>query len=311
MIFYASGEMKPPVIEYVGTHGLATLTSYAYKGMLIERTAKLATLLRANNKRMPHMIDSGAFTSWSLNKPVNIKQLVDAYNRLNDLYNDCMDFTFVSLDVIPGKRGVDPTAEDFKFAHEQSAKNYHYMHDHVHGKLKPVFHTGDPWQLAEVEYKQAEHIGIGMSQDLVENLRVLFAQTVALRLKDKKLHGLAATGSKMLRAVRWHSVDSAGWVYCAAMGDVKFLDGNGMMTTISVSEHSPRRKRAEGHVSNIGKQQKEAMEQSFKRAGFSYEQLSTNYALRSLWNLLQYIAACNAADDWHAHTKRGVQGGLF
>lgn len=306
MIFYVSGNYNDEgqIIDYLVARDCAVLTSFAYPKILQFRTRALAAKLRASGKRMLHMLDSGAFTAWVSGKMVDLPDLIRTCNMLQDRYSDCMDWTFISLDVIPGFKGTDPTPDDLRTAWVQSARNYQTMCRQVQGHVKPVFHTGDPWELAEVHYTQARYLGIGMSQDLSETERVRFAVRVAKRLGGRQLHGLAATGHRMLRAAPWYSVDSAAWIQSAAMGGINWTLPGGKLISIAISDQSPRRKEFDAHYNSLAPIVQDAIRAQVEASGVRLEDLQRTYQHRWLWNIGQYRAAVDAAAAFHKSGQR-------
>jgi hypothetical protein len=288
-----SGEANA-VIEYIANTQSSLLTSFAYPAILRSRTASLASMLRTQGHRCNHMLDSGAFTAWSSGKEIDIEALITTSNKLLDRYSDCMDFTFVSLDCIPGSRGAVTTEEERAGACKVSARNYELMRKRIPAYVKPVFHTGDPDWLIDV-YKDAQYVGFGMNQNLSEGERVSWAMQAAKKFPGKKLHGLAATGSKMIRAVAWHSVDSAAWQYAASMGAINWMRSDGSLISISVSVESPRRKDMNAHFDTLPKMAQDVLRAAVEAEGFTMENLAANYYDRWVWNVMMYQKLCDNA----------------
>lgn len=311
MIFYVSGNYNNAgnqILEWLVEIDAATLTSFAYKSMVRDRTPLLANYARSQGKRIKYMLDSGAFTAWSNGKKIDLDQLIDTANELQDKYSDCIDFIFVALDEIPGSKGRATTEEDCKTACLNSAKNYEAMRDRIDGIVKPVFHTGDPDWLIEDAYADAEYIGIGMSQNLSEQDRISFAADIVKKYPEKKMHGLAATGFKMMRAAAWHSVDSAAWQYAASMGSINWLRPDGRLLAIPISNESPKQKESDQHFRSLPGITQGAIEAAVTDFGLTINELASNYAARWKWNVVQYRRAV----DYAALNKQAYhQGGLF
>lgn len=296
MIFYASGAITDEAsLELVVRHRIALLTSYAYKNAFKKQAPLLCALLRAQRLRLPYMLDSGAFTAWNKGKEVNREALIDFYNWAIDEYGDVLDFTLVSLDRIPGKQGVARTAADFAQAAEETVANYEYMRERVRGYVKPVYHDGEPeWVLAH--YKDAEYVSLGANQDISYNEREAWvARTAAGVLADRKLHGLAMTGARMLRTVRWHSVDSAAWVLWAGYGAIAWLRDDGTLKIVPASAESPRRKMFDMHLSTLSPVERERIVTALEAEGLTLEQVATDTMARSRWNILVFHRACEWA----------------
>lgn len=305
--FYVSGEYDAAFVEHLVDENHAWLTSYAYPRSVTHRTKLFAEHLRAQGKRAKHMIDSGAFTAWSLGKPVDLAAYCDVCNWLLDTFSDCMDFTFIALDQIPGQKGRETTDEDRATACVVSAQNYDFMKERVRGVIKPVFHTGDPdWLLAH--YTAEEYIGFGMSQAIAEKERVRWVQQAYRKAPGKRLHGLAATGFSMLRAAPWHSVDSAAWLYAAAMGGISWVRPDGKLISVSVSDQSPNLKDLDAHVATMPAAWRDAVAADVAVRGFTLEQLATEWYSRGRWNVYAYREACRRVKPI---IDAPIQQGLF
>lgn len=306
--FFISGnynEKGNAVMEYIADSQSSLLTSFAYPAMVRNRTAILAGLLRSKGKRVHHMLDSGAFTAWSSGKVIDREALINTANSLLDKYSDCMDFTFVALDAIPGKKGRPTTPEEAASACVISADNYDVMRKRIPAYVKPVFHTGDPDWLID-RYSDAEYVGFGMSQNLSEAERVSWAMKAFTRFPGKKIHGLAATGFKMIRAVRWHSVDSAAWQYAASMGAINWMRPNGALVALNISDESPRQKDLNAHFRTLPMIMQEEIRAAAATRGFTIESLAANYYDRWLWNIYMYQQLCATAK-----TINFMQEGFF
>lgn len=294
-------------MDYLVREQCSVLTSFAYPKMVRDRTAALAVRLRETKRKINHMIDSGAFTAWASGKKIDLEQYARTCNELQQQYADCMSFVFVSLDSIPGAKGRETTAEDIASACQESAKNYDYLRKAVQGKVKPVFHTGDPEWLLE-HYADADYISFGMSQNLHEEERVQWVMRNAPKAADKKLHGLAATGYRMLRAAPWHSVDSAAWQYAASMGAMNWVKPSGQLLALGVSKESPKQKELDGHVASMPDIVQEEIRARLVAQGTSIEELRQGYAARWLWNIACYREACAIASS---APRIAAQEGLF
>lgn len=317
MIFYASGAITDArSIERMVEHRIAILTSFAYKGAFKKQIPVLASLLRAAHCRLPYMLDSGAFTAWNKGKEVDREALIDFYNQAHDEYGDCLDLTCVSLDRIPGRQGVQRTEEDFAEAARETVENYEYMIRRVRPYLKPVYHDGEArWVLDH--YRDAHYIGLGANQDASYEYREAWVASVLETFKDKKLHGLAMTGTRMLRTAPWHSVDSAAWVLWAGMGAIAWLRDDGSLKILACSAESPRRKEYNVHLSTLDPVQQEEVRAAVEADGFKVDTLRVDSVERARWNVLVFARACAWATKQPILPPRliggaaGGEGGLF
>ena len=305
MLFYVSGEYNDAVLSHVVANRLPLLSSFAYDSWR-PRAQYIASQLRGTGHRIKHFLDSGAFTTWSKGKAVDMKRLCDTCNRLQDEYGDVCEWTFVALDVIPGKPGEAITPAVIDVASRGTADNYNHMRKVVRGTVLPVFHVGDPAWLVK-EYAGVDYVALGMSQAISEDERVRHAARNSRLFPGVRLHGLAATGGRMLRAAPWHSVDSSAWIYSAAMGGISIVLRNGKLVNIAVSEHSPKASDMDGHFTTMPATTQQYIRALVEAEGFTINKLATSYEARWLWNIGQYSKACErAAGAVMAHVQEGL-----
>lgn len=296
MDFYVSGSYykEQMILDYVAETSCPILASFAYPKIVEFRLLAVAERLRASGKRTKFMLDSGAFTAWSNGAKINREALIRCALGAREKYSDVFEFTFVALDEIPGARGRETTPEDSANACKISAENYSYMRAAIGDQVKPVFHTGDPdWLLNE--YKEAEVLGLGMSQNLAEVDRVGWVRRFSRNHPGRKLHGLAATGFSMLRAAPWHSVDSAAWMYAASMGALNWLRSDGRLLAIAISDKSPKLKESNMHLTTLPAVYYEELRSRMAAAGLDIERAKISGEVRQVWNAMQYRAACELA----------------
>ena len=311
MIFYASGAITDEVtLELVVRHRIAILTSYAYKTALKKQMPILSRMLREQGVKLHYMVDSGAFTAWNKGKEVRRASLIDFYNQLADEYSDCCEYTFVSLDRIPGRQGVPRTADDFIVAAEETVRNYEFMVKAVNGYIKPVYHDGEAdWVLRA--YDNAPYISLSANQDLTHQQREAWvAETVKKVGPKRQLHGLAMTGTRMLRTTRWCSVDSASWVYWGAMGAIAWLRDDGSLKLLPASAESPRAKDQDQHLANLPPIVRDRILTAMEAEGFTEEMIRKDGVTRARWNMLVFNSACAWAAKQSLVAPR-IQGGLF
>ena len=308
MIFYASGAIVDPrTLEMVVERRIAVLTSFAYKGAMKKQFPILAPMLRAARVRLPYMVDSGAFTAWSKGKEVRRDALIDFYNRTQEEYGDAFDFTFVSLDRIPGRQGVERTEDDYRVAAEETIRNYEVMKREVRGYVKPVYHNGDPERVLRA-YDDAPYISLGASQDLSYAEREAWVSEMYGTLQGRQLHGLAMTGTRMLRTARWHSVDSASWVLWAGMGAIALLRPTGALKLLACSAESPRNKHFEQHLSTLSPIARDRVIADLEAEGITEEEVRTDSIVRARFNIWTFRRACDWAATQPVVTARRTEG---
>jgi hypothetical protein len=204
-----------------------------------------------DTSEMELMFDSGAFTAWTKGEPPSdVYPLRDQYRKFDDLARDRFKALWlVSLDVIPGAYGRDPTNDEIKDAMRRSDANHKVLQAEFGSRVIPVYHQHESLErLHEVQEINPFYIGISPQNGYHEKDRFQWARNVHSLLKDAietrglKTHGLATTGSIMMETIDWRSVDSTSWVWAAANGRIIF-EWEGRRRTLPISAKSPARKK--------------------------------------------------------------------
>ena len=135
----ASGVWQP-VNEYIVKRKGCRLVSFAY-AKVADDYSKLAEFMQVHSD---FLLDSGAFTAWTKGEQVDLNKLSNFFETkiLSNQYLSTA--TMINLDVIPGKKGVDPTLQEIEDAMEQSMENFHILNSRFPGKILPVYHQGEP-----------------------------------------------------------------------------------------------------------------------------------------------------------------------
>lgn len=277
---YFSGSFRDEVARHMIARDASRLVTFAYPRE-IYAYCDLAAELGA---RADVMVDSGAFTAWNKGRPVELQDLIAAYKDVEKQYGGVHDFTFISLDVIPGERGRMPTREELELGMQRSYDNWHALRSEVASPVLPVYHSSEPLWFRDLYLEHTDWICLSMLQDLTEKQRVNWAMEA--QVPGIRMHGLAATGSAMMERVDWYSVDSAGWLMGAAMGKITWMV-NGRMKPVDISRESPARRRKGAHVDNMTFV--EEMEAEIAARGWDVNELRENYMARCKWNVDMWL----------------------
>lgn len=160
------------------------------------------------------IVDSGAFTAWSLGKPVQIEKYAD-YLVENRKHIDHA----VALDVIG----------DWK----QSAKNYDRLASMLAGRVPmvPIWHIGSPLSEMERLCREYDYVAIGGAVPYAKRPKMLMQHLIPAhkiaRDAGVKLHGLGVTGKTAMMRLPWYSADSSGWVSSHRFGSLGLKDARG------------------------------------------------------------------------------------
>lgn len=300
MKFYFSGTLGQDIDLYFLSLKVSRLFSCAYERE-IYRNCEMIRYHEYEGYDL--IIDSGAFSAWNAGKPMTMDDMLRVWDRILTAYPE-NNYTFISLDVIPGTRGVPRTESDYKVAREQSMENYDALTRRFPDlRILPVYHAPEPYEVMYHYLAKTDHIAISIDASLAEKQRVEILQEVYPRREGVKVHGLATTGLNMLRCVDWYSVDSATWAMIGAMGGLLWLNEDETeFIKVPISIESPRRRTRNSHIDSHT-----AADYAYDRIrhyGFDPETLRMSYKERAKWNILM----------WHKLKVRPVkskQQGLF
>jgi hypothetical protein len=179
------------------------------------------------------MLDSGAFTAFTKGHKVTLDDLTAAYDDTLSKLNPKLQVWLINLDVIPGAYGRVATPQEITKALADSDVNFKKLKKRYGDRVLPVFHQTEPHSRLRDVVKQNWFIAAGFRQDFSEEHRIRCAEEVLeySHSHDVIVHGLATTGYKMLRRAPFDTVDSASWLYTAAMGGIHFIDERAISPT--------------------------------------------------------------------------------
>ncbi len=208
-------------ILYLGTIGtapeLASLASFAedaHKPSVLMSFYFLEQIRKTNEPQYKKvrtfntMLDSGAFTAKSKNKPIDIDALIKEIKTGG--WNEC-----AALDVIG-----DP---------EASYKNAQYMKKKGVDAF-PTFHFGEPWEFLVQYAKEFPKVGLGglVPVKSAQDRNAWLDQCMA-RIWPKKTHAFGVMGRDSLMRFPFHSVDSTSWEAGALrFGGYSFASGQNL-----------------------------------------------------------------------------------
>lgn len=174
-----------------------------------------------NRPRMKLLLDSGAFSAWSVGKQIPITK-----------YYQCLEerahrlALAVNLDVIPGRKGQPATAAQREEAAKASWDNYQVLRKVPGVTVIPVYHYGErPYWLHKIIAEGPGYIGLGGVARLKDEVRVKWLDNCFMLichggLPDVKVHGFGVTSVHLMLEYPWESVDSISWKVRAINGKV-------------------------------------------------------------------------------------------
>ena len=175
------------------------------------------------------MLDSGAFSADSLNKPIKIDDYIQ-FAKDNAKYF-C---TVVNLDVIGDVRSNVKSAE-------MSKANLRYM-EKCGVKAIPVFHQTEDFKYLDYYCENYEYVGLGGVGNLGSSKWIgTWLTRVFARHPKHKFHGFAITAPVLMLKFPFYSVDSTSWAIGSRYGQVLKLKDFGLkLTYIRVREGKDR-----------------------------------------------------------------------
>jgi hypothetical protein len=255
------------------------LISHAHQAEL----RKWVRTMKGSTWKGPFLLDSGAFTAWSLGATVDLDELC----RSMDLVLSCgWDCRMINLDVIPGAKGRDPTPQEVQQAMRDSQNNFEVLNKRFPGRVLPVFHQGEPSEYLKELEQQADYVCLSPRNDVHEGLRVRWAHETCH--PGHKYHGLATTGAEMLTTVGWTSVDSASHIQKAAFGTIVVTQG-GRWRTVLITDASEHRKKFDAHINTLPAEDREWLHSYIVEQGWTFEELRDVSNNRIIWNMEQMI----------------------
>lgn len=288
-----------PINEWIFRNAECRLVSFAYLGVA-RQVLKIQQESGAHNKII---LDSGAFTAWTKGTEVDRGDLAKEFEAILKLPR--VEAYLINLDRIPGRKGVDPTAEEVQAAMRESEENFRWLNKQFPGRVLPVFHQGEPVEYLLELAAECNYICLSPRNDLHEKLRVDWSQRMHAKIPGVKTHGLATTGFTMMSTVPWYSVDSATWTMVSAYGGILVPHGD-KMRVLRISDKSGSLQDFDGHFTTISPAEQGALRRLFAERGVTEEELSGGEMHREIWNLSALYTWTRAVRVNHVY-----QPGLF
>lgn len=262
-------------------------------------------------KRVEIMLDSGAFTAWSKGEEVTLDHLIPVYAEMIDKYeHQVKAMWLINLDKIPGERGRTASPQEMTEAMKIGDSNFEVLKKHFGKRVLPVYHQNEPLSQLMKMAEENEYICVSPRNDLPEPSRVAWSKEVHQLIPGVKTHGLATTGSLMLSAVPWGSVDSATWVSVGAYGGI-ILESHKQLKILQISEKSGSVKDADAHFNTLSKIERDFVEARIIEYGFTVKELQEQHMFRMLWNRISLIKYVKRYGDKELKRAQPIQAGLF
>lgn len=243
------------------------------------------------------MLDSGAFSAWRKNDPIDVKDYI-AYVRKHEHLLDQV----VNLDVIPGKYPKPPSDDEREKSAVKGWDNLMRMADAGINAI-PVYHQGERFYwLDKMVDKGYDYIGLSPDNTKSLSGKREWLTNLFRDICDGdgnpifKAHGFAVTAVELMFKYPWYSFDSMTWLLAASYGGIflprvgKYFkesclfDYRRVPFTMKISKESPTIKTG-NHFNNLPPTARTNYIRLFESQGFSFEDVNTSFIPRTILNL--------------------------
>lgn len=236
------------------------------------KTDKLTDLIRQD--ATPIFLDSGAFSAYTLNAVLTVKEYCDYIHRNKELIR--VEDGILLASVLDGIG--DPLAT-WRNQHEMELRGVRPL---------PCFHAGEDEKFLEHYIKNYEYITLGgmvggSTKQLTEWLDHVWGNylTDGAGRAKLKVHGFGITSVDIMERYPWHSVDSSAWIQAASFGEIVFHPHGRLI----VSDKSSALHVAGRHIETITDIEKEYVLNRIASQGYNYERLATVPHSRAAYNI--------------------------
>ena len=249
--------------------------------------------LMSNNKLF---IDSGAYSAWSKNKPIDVDDYIKFINENTDKFT-----LFASVDDIPGELRRKPTLWEQRESPAKSWHNYLYMREQIKDKdkLLPVFHIGEDFRHlqnmldATFNGEHIPYIGLGgtvglactVKEDWYKQCFKIIQQSSNANVK---VHAFGMTNLEILENYPFESADSTTWLMAAINGEL--CTKYGRICVSQQVQHKP------SHYNKLPQLVQQQINEQCVLYGTSIEQCMEDQDSRQLYNI-------NYFKDWADNYK--------
>jgi hypothetical protein len=254
------------------------------------------------NNQAQVFLDSGAFSAWTLNVTLSVKEYCNYIVRNRDIVRTEDGNLMASV-----LDGIGDPHQTYRNQLEMEAR---FRDEHgVDLRPLPCFHAGEDERYLEWYVANYDYITLGgMVGSSTKQLMVWLDRIWDRYLTDGagrpkiKVHGFGITAVPIMEAYPWYSCDSSSWIQSAAFGSIIMpgVSANNPAMPVSVSEKSPSRHVAGQHASTLSPVECDYIFQKLEENGFTYERLSQVYESRAAYNLWAFTVVntiINAANS--------------
>lgn len=291
MILYLAGSEQERQDLLERLCGCNLLCSYAYnpERVLDIPHTKLGSL---------SFVDSGAFTSWTQGKIIDVDTYINWINEHSDLID-----LYGQVDTIPGLLSGTLNRNVFYESAKKSWENYLYMRPKMKNPdgLLYTYHAGEPINYLKNALEFTDEHGnfipyIALA-GVVGNPRVVkyrFFEECFNVIKHSsnpnvKVHAFGLTDFSLLEQFPITSSDSTSWVMCGAMGYI--------VSDFGPIQISSKRSYSKKHYLNFSHDMKNCLLDTITKLGFTAEELMDSRDNRIVYNALYMTDRANRLNN--------------
>jgi hypothetical protein len=165
------------------------------------------------------ILDSGAFSVWTLGQVITLKEYMDFAKLFKDRYASRLNSLYVvNLDKIPGEFGRKPSYQEVEDSAQVGRDNFLHLKDAGLDTI-PVFHQHEDFKWLELMKQEVDYIGISPANDIATKGRLAWLDNVYADLRDNyKTHSFGGISERILRRYPIYSGDSSSWKHWGRWG---------------------------------------------------------------------------------------------
>lgn len=174
-------------------------------------------------KQVDLWLDSGAYSSWTKGVEFTAATYLEWINSFRSQLKAFRRVFVVSLDKIPGRYGVPPTAADYRDAVEITLENTRWLLSQGL-QVVPVHHQGEPIELFREYLSLCEYVGISPANDSPQTKRLAYCRSLWQTLKEHSsdavfpTHNFGNIAIEQLKVFPFYSADSTSWKVSTGFG---------------------------------------------------------------------------------------------
>lgn len=222
-------------------------------------------------------LDSGAFSAFTLNKPINI----DNYAK----------YVIENEDIIRREDGILMASVLDAIGDAQGTLNNQAYLEKKGAMTLPCYHYGEPVAYLEYYLARYEYITIGglvgrSANDLKAWLDPLFNNylTDGSGNVRVKLHAFGITAIEIMNRYPWHSVDSSSAVQFALFGGAYTIP----WSVLPISDQKGSTKESGKHFDTYTPMEREVIKEYIEQSGVLTDDMRTTYNSRAVFNFWEY-----------------------